>query len=53
MERMGRGAIDAAHLQQQVQQQVQQQLQAKERLLGEVTDANKQAQVRLALLAYA
>lgn len=49
MERMGRGAIDAA----QLQQQVQQQLQAKERLLGEVTDANKQAQVRLALLAYA
>lgn len=45
---MCRDASDAAHLQQQVQQQ----LQVKDRLLGEVDDSNKQAQVRLALLAY-
>ncbi|KAL0027265.1 hypothetical protein WJX77_008221 [Trebouxia sp. C0004] len=43
MERTASDAHDAAHLQQQVQQ-LQQQLQGKERLLGEVTDANKQAQ---------
>ena len=35
-----------------LQQQVQQQLQVKDRLLGEVDDANKQAQVCLTLLAY-
>ncbi len=45
MERMGKGACDAAQLQQQVQQQVQD----KERLLGEANDANKQAQVCLTL----
>ena len=45
---MCRDASDAAHLQQQVQQQ----LQAKDRLLGEVDDANKQAQICLTLLAY-
>jgi len=48
-ERMGRDASDAAHLQQQVQQQ----LQAKGRLLGEMTDANKQLQVCLTFLACA
>ncbi len=48
VERMGRDASDGA----QVQQQVQQQLQAKERLLDEVTDANKQLQVCFTLLAY-
>jgi hypothetical protein len=42
--RMGRDAHDAAHLQQQ--------LQGKERLLGEVNDAHRQAQVCLTLLAY-
>ncbi|KAL0048070.1 hypothetical protein WJX82_006938 [Trebouxia sp. C0006] len=47
VERMGRDASDGA----QVQQQVQQQLQAKERLLDEVTDANKQLQVELAAQA--
>ena len=45
VERMGR---DAA----QLQQQVQQQLQAKERLLGEANDANKQAQVCITFSAY-
>ncbi len=45
VESMGRDACDAAHLQQQ--------LQAKERLLEEVTDANKQAQVCLTFLACA
>ena len=45
---MGRDASDGA----QVQQQLQQQLQAKERLLDEVTDANKQLQVCFTLLAY-
>ncbi len=49
VERMGRDASDAA----QLQQQVQQQLQSKERLLGETTDANKQAQVCLTFLACA
>ncbi len=49
LERMGRDASDAAQLQQQVQQQVQ----AKGRLLGEMTEANKQAQVCLTLLACA
>jgi len=48
VERMGKDASDAA----QKQQQVQQQLQAKERLLGEVTNANKQLQVCFTLLAY-
>ncbi|DBA94257.1 TPA: hypothetical protein ACH3X1_001875 [Trebouxia sp. C0004] len=47
MERTASDAHDAAHLQQQVQQ-LQQQLQGKERLLGEVTDANKQAQEQVA-----
>ena len=49
VEKMGRDANDAAHLQQQLQQQVQ----AKERLLGDMTDANKQLQVCLTFLAYA
>jgi len=49
--RMGRDAHDAAHLQQQLRQ-LQQQLQGKERLLGEVNDAHRQAQVCLTLLAY-
>ena len=45
---MERDANYAAKLQQQVQQQ----LQVKDRLLGEVDDSNKQAQVCLTLLAY-
>ena len=48
VERMGRDTRDAA----QLQQQVQQQLQAKERLLGEANDANKQAQVCITFSAY-
>ncbi len=44
VERMGRDASDAAHLQQ---------LQAKERLLGDMIDANKQLQVCLTFSAYA
>ncbi|KAL0024228.1 hypothetical protein WJX77_010549 [Trebouxia sp. C0004] len=46
VDRMGRDASDAAYMQQQLQQ-----LQSKERLLGEVTDANKQAQAELAAQA--
>lgn len=45
---MGGDASDAAQLQQQVQQQVQ----ANERLLAEVTDANKQLQVCFTFFAY-
>ncbi len=44
MERMGRDASNATHLQQQ--------LQAKDKLLGEADDAIRQAKVCLTLLAY-